>query len=196
MQVTYDLTRLQRLPTPTHYLVTLGAEHLVDPATVIARRDYEHPLYSPTSVAARDRLDEVDTARVRFAGAYHGWGFHEDGARSGLAAVEGLGLRWSRSHSSVEEVALATVTRPVTRPRRPTRRPSRTPGAPRSAVPSGTARTCGSSTSIGSPSLAGRLRSAGRSTAATTSTAAPRRSARVSTRSSTSTASTCAADGC
>ena len=76
-----------------------------------------------------------------------------------------------------------------------TRRPSRTPGAPRSAVPSGTARTCGSSTSIGSPSLAGRQRSAGPSTAATTSTAGPRRSARVSTRSSTSTASTSAADG-
>ncbi len=95
VQVTYDLTRLQRLPTPTRYLVTLGAEHVIDPATVIARRDYEHPLYSPTSVAARDRLDEIDTPRVRFAGAYHGWGFHEDGARSGLAAVEGLGLEWA-----------------------------------------------------------------------------------------------------
>ncbi len=94
VRVTYDLTRLQRLPTPTHYLVTLGGEHLVDPATVIARRDYAHPLYTPSSVAARDRLDEVDTPRVRFAGAYHGWGFHEDGARSGLEAVEGLGLGW------------------------------------------------------------------------------------------------------
>ena len=193
VQVTYDLTRLQRLPTPTHYLVTLGAEHLVDPATVIARRDYEHPLYSPTSVAARDRLDEVDTARVRFAGAYHGWGFHEDGARSGLAAVEGLGLRWSRSHSSVEESPWRPSRAAVTRPRRPTRRPSRTPGARRSAVPSGTARTCGSSTSIGSPTPAS-LR--GTFEAATTSTAGPRRSARVSTRSSTSTASTSAADGC
>ena len=35
--VTYDLTRLQRLPTETRYLVTLGGEHLVDPATVIDR---------------------------------------------------------------------------------------------------------------------------------------------------------------
>ncbi len=102
VQVTYDLTRLQRLPTPTRYLVTLGGEHLVDPATVLARRDYEHPLYSPTSVTARDRLDEVDTPRVRFAGAYHGWGFHEDGARSGLAAVEKLGFRWSSTSSPGE----------------------------------------------------------------------------------------------
>lgn len=92
--VSYDLTRLQRLPTPTHYLVTLGGEDLVDPHTVIARREYEHPLYTPASVAAQARLPEIDTERVVFAGAYHGWGFHEDGARSGLAAAERLGHRW------------------------------------------------------------------------------------------------------
>jgi DUF1365 family protein len=45
-------------------------------------------------VAAQARLSEIDTDRVVFAGAYHGWGFHEDGARSGLAAVERLGLEW------------------------------------------------------------------------------------------------------
>lgn len=94
VQVTYDLTRLQRLPTDTRYLVTLGGDDLVDPATVIARRDYEHPLYTPTSVSARARLREADSARVVLAGAYHGWGFHEDGARSGLEAAERLGLRW------------------------------------------------------------------------------------------------------
>ena len=108
--VTYDLTRLQRLPTPTRYLVTLGGERLVDPATVIARRDYAHPLYSPTSVAARERLDEVDTPRVRFAGAYQGWGFHEDGARSGLAAVEGLGLHWPDARSAGATSYSTTIT--------------------------------------------------------------------------------------
>ncbi len=92
--VTYDLTRLQRLETDTRYLVTLGGEHLVDPATVIDRMEYEHPLYTPSSVAAQRRLPELDTDRVAFAGAYHGWGFHEDGARSGLAAAERLGLEW------------------------------------------------------------------------------------------------------
>ncbi|HWJ67915.1 MAG TPA: FAD-dependent oxidoreductase [Nocardioides sp.] len=86
--VTYDMTRLQRLPTDTHYLVTLGGEHLVDPETVIVRRDYAHPLYTPSSVAAQRRLPELDTDRIAFAGAYHGWGFHEDGARSGLHAAE------------------------------------------------------------------------------------------------------------
>ena len=92
--ITYDLTRLQRLPTETRYLVTLGGEHLVDPATVIDRMEYEHPLYNPTSVAAQRRLPDIDTDRIAFAGAYHGWGFHEDGARSGLAASERLGLDW------------------------------------------------------------------------------------------------------
>ena len=105
--VTYDLTRLQRLPTSTPYLVTLGGEHLVDPATVIARREYEHPLYTPASVAAQARLPEIDTDRVVFAGAYHGWGFHEDGARSGAAAAERLGFGWPerRSHRAPMEPA-------------------------------------------------------------------------------------------
>jgi DUF1365 family protein len=95
--VTYDLTRLQRLPTDTHYLVTLGGEDLVDPATVIDRMEYEHPLYTPESVAASRRLPEINTPRTVFAGAYHGWGFHEDGARSGLAAATHLGLPWTRT---------------------------------------------------------------------------------------------------
>ena len=92
VQVTYDLTRLQRLPTTTAYLVTLGGEDAVDPASVLVRRDYAHPRYTPASVAAQARLPEIDTDRIVFAGAYHGWGFHEDGARSGLRAVERLGL--------------------------------------------------------------------------------------------------------
>lgn len=95
--VTYDLTRLQRLPTRTRYLVTLGGEHLVDPATVIDRMEYEHPLYTPASVAASRRLPEINTTRIAFAGAYHGWGFHEDGARSGLAAATHLDLPWVRT---------------------------------------------------------------------------------------------------
>ena len=92
--VTYDLTRLQRLDTDVAYLVTLGGEHLVDPDLVIDRMEYAHPLYTPGSVAAQQRLGEIDTDRIGFAGAYHGWGFHEDGARSGLAAVERLGFEW------------------------------------------------------------------------------------------------------
>ena len=48
----------------------------------------------------RRRLPEIDTDRVAFAGAYHGWGFHEDGARSGLAAATRLGLPWVRPRAA------------------------------------------------------------------------------------------------
>jgi DUF1365 family protein len=94
LTVTYDLTRLQRLSTDTRYLVTLGGEDLVDPGAVIERMEYAHPLYSPASVAAQGELPAANTRRIAFAGAYHGWGFHEDGARSGVAAAAHLGLTW------------------------------------------------------------------------------------------------------
>ena len=94
--VTYDLTRLQRLDSgDRRMLVTLGGSDVVDPGTVLATMDYAHPQYTPTSVAARARLRELDTDRVAFAGAYHGWGFHEDGALSGHQAAERLGGSWA-----------------------------------------------------------------------------------------------------
>ncbi|NUP33557.1 MAG: FAD-dependent oxidoreductase [Streptomycetaceae bacterium] len=92
--VSYDLTRLQRLPTDRRYLVTLGNEARIDPASVIARTVYEHPTYTPESVAARRLLPQLSGPVTAFAGAYHGWGFHEDGCRSGLLAAEALGGRW------------------------------------------------------------------------------------------------------
>ncbi len=100
--VTYDLTRLMRLPVATagpyagkRMLVTLGGADLVDPGAVIDTMEYEHPLYTPASVAAQRRLPECDTDRVVLAGAWHGWGFHEDGARSGVDAAGRLGVDWA-----------------------------------------------------------------------------------------------------
>ena len=93
--VTYDMTRLQRLDTgPERLLVTLTGSACVDPSTVLDTMHYEHPLYTPESVAAQRRLPTINTPRIAFAGAYHGWGFHEDGAAAGLRAAERLGARW------------------------------------------------------------------------------------------------------
>ncbi|MEO8815978.1 MAG: FAD-dependent oxidoreductase [Mycobacterium sp.] len=94
--VSYDLTRLQRLDAQTdrRFLVTLGDLDRVDPAAVIETMVYEHPQYTVDSLAAQRRLPEIGDSRLAFAGAYHGWGFHEDGARSGLAAATRLGGRW------------------------------------------------------------------------------------------------------
>ncbi|MDL9935409.1 FAD-dependent oxidoreductase [Gordonia sp. ABSL1-1] len=94
--VTYDLTRLMRLAVAKpRLLVTMGRTDLVDPAQVLAEMTYEHPVYTVESVAAQARLPEIDSSRVVFAGAYHGWGFHEDGAASGARAAARLGLSWT-----------------------------------------------------------------------------------------------------
>jgi predicted NAD/FAD-binding protein len=93
--VTYDASRLLRLGGPRRFLVTLGGRQRVDPASVIAATTYRHPLYTPESVAAQRLLPTLDDDRVVFAGAYHGWGFHEDGAASGLRAARRLGANWA-----------------------------------------------------------------------------------------------------
>ncbi|MET7802689.1 NAD(P)/FAD-dependent oxidoreductase [Streptomyces decoyicus] len=94
VQVTYHMNRLQRLNTPEDYLVTLNATDRVATHRVLARMVYEHPLYTPESVAAQQCLPQLNTAVTAFAGAYHGWGFHEDGCRSGVQAAAVLGVRW------------------------------------------------------------------------------------------------------
>ncbi|MGW6574208.1 NAD(P)/FAD-dependent oxidoreductase [Streptomyces sp. NPDC054945] len=94
VQVSYDMNRLQQLPTAEPHIVTLNARGRVDPFDVIARMVYEHPVYTPGSVAAQEELPRLNTSVTAFAGAYHGWGFHEDGCRSGVAAAEALGVRW------------------------------------------------------------------------------------------------------
>jgi transposase len=59
-----------------------------------ARMVYEHPVYTPESVAAQHELPALNERTMAYAGAYHGWGLHEDGCRSGVAAAEALGVRW------------------------------------------------------------------------------------------------------
>jgi uncharacterized protein len=92
--VTYWMNRLQGHASPQDYLVTLNARERVDPDAVLAVMDYEHPIYTPESVAAQSRLGALATDRTVYAGAYHGWGFHEDGCRSGVEAARHFGVTW------------------------------------------------------------------------------------------------------
>lgn len=94
VQVSYHMNRLQKLDTPEDYVVTLNAADMVAPEQVLARMVYEHPLYTPESVAAQQHLPSLATPVTAYAGAYHGWGFHEDGCRSGVRAAAALGVRW------------------------------------------------------------------------------------------------------
>ena len=93
-RISYHMNRLQQLPAGEEYIVTLGGQGVVDPVKIIDQMDYEHPAYTPASVAAQRRLPELNTAVTAFAGAYHGWGFHEDGCRSGAEAARALGGTW------------------------------------------------------------------------------------------------------
>lgn len=93
--VSYDIGRLMRLPGPDAHVVTLNATDRVDPAEVLARMHYEHPIYTPESVAAQAELPALNDAVTAYAGAYHGWGFHEDGCASGVRAAQGFGVEWS-----------------------------------------------------------------------------------------------------
>ena len=93
-RISYHLNRLQRLTAAEDYIVTLGGEDAVDPARVIDRMDYSHPAYTLESLAAQRELPGLNSAVTVFAGAYHGWGFHEDGCRSGADAACALGVSW------------------------------------------------------------------------------------------------------
>ncbi len=93
--LTYDLSRLQGLATPKPLLLTLNRTDAVDPARVIAEMRYDHPVYDAAALRAQRRHREVSGVEgVSFAGAYWGYGFHEDGARSALVVCETLGVTW------------------------------------------------------------------------------------------------------
>jgi predicted NAD/FAD-binding protein len=92
--VTYWMNRLQGIESTAPFLVTLNASDQIDPSTVVATMAYTHPIYTPASVAAQSELKRLFTDRTVYAGAYHGWGFHEDGCRSGVEAAAALGTAW------------------------------------------------------------------------------------------------------
>ncbi len=93
-RVSYWMNRLQGHPEENPLVVTLNPGTATPPRDVVAEMVYEHPTYTRASVAAQTELATLNTDRLAFAGAYHGWGFHEDGCRSGLAAAAALGAPW------------------------------------------------------------------------------------------------------
>ncbi len=89
--VTYDMNALQGFAdAPCRFLVTLNPHRPIQGET-LKSQIYHHPLFTPESPAAQRRHGEINgTNHLYFAGAYWGYGFHEDGVRSALAAVKPL----------------------------------------------------------------------------------------------------------
>lgn len=91
VSVTYWMNRLQGLPGPTPYLVTLNPTRPIDPARVIRRIAWAHPRFDREALRAQARLGELQgRRRTWFAGAWQGYGFHEDGLRAGTAAAAAI----------------------------------------------------------------------------------------------------------
>jgi predicted NAD/FAD-binding protein len=76
------------LPFAQPVIVSLNPDAPIDPATVHGRFDYAHPVFDLAAIEAQKRLPTVQGQRhTYFCGAWAGYGFHEDGLASGLAAA-------------------------------------------------------------------------------------------------------------
>ncbi|MEO6775123.1 MAG: FAD-dependent oxidoreductase [Kofleriaceae bacterium] len=86
--VTYSMTRLQGLPDRP-YLVTLNPRR--EPRGILHEVEFAHPQFDRAAITAREHLERMaGTLGTYFAGAHFGFGFHEDGLRSGAGAAERL----------------------------------------------------------------------------------------------------------
>ena len=92
LSVTYWMNNLQPLATTQDLFVTLNPATPIEPGLQIAAFDYRHPMFDrPAMVAQRQLWSLQGRRRTWFCGSYFGYGFHEDGLQSGLAAAEDIG---------------------------------------------------------------------------------------------------------
>ena len=89
--VHYLINMLQPLPSPVPVIVSLNPIASLDQSKVIDSYDYAHPVFDSAAIAAQKRLDLIQGVRnTWFAGAWTGYGFHEDGLKSGLAVAQAI----------------------------------------------------------------------------------------------------------
>jgi predicted NAD/FAD-binding protein len=93
VNMSYYMNRLQRLETAKHYFVTLNGDTWIDSDQQIKSIEFDHPCYTFDSLSTHKELDAMNGKnRIFYCGAYCGYGFHEDGARSGLTVARKLGV--------------------------------------------------------------------------------------------------------
>jgi uncharacterized protein len=103
--VHYLINKLQTLPFKTPVIVSLNPVREPRPGTVLREFAYSHPVFDHAAVQAQRALPSIQGVRnTWFAGAWTGYGFHEDGLKSGLEAAEKL----TTIALSRDEAALAT----------------------------------------------------------------------------------------
>jgi predicted NAD/FAD-binding protein len=93
--VSYCMNLLQGLNAPQPFIVSLNPGEHIHPGRILRRMTYEHPVFTQRAVAAQRRKAEIQgSRRTWYAGAYWGWGFHEDGMRSAVAIAQAFGIPW------------------------------------------------------------------------------------------------------
>jgi predicted NAD/FAD-binding protein len=94
INMSYYMNRLQRLKTEKNYFVTLNGDTWIDSNQRIKSVIFDHPCYTFDSLSTHNELDSINGKnRIFYCGAYCGYGFHEDGARSGVAVAQKLGVK-------------------------------------------------------------------------------------------------------
>jgi predicted NAD/FAD-binding protein len=89
--VTYWMNKLQNIDSKTEFFVTLNPVKPIDPAKIIAKRSFKHPLFNAAALKAQDEIGLIQGYQnTWFAGAYLGSGFHEDGLEAGLNVYEAI----------------------------------------------------------------------------------------------------------
>jgi uncharacterized protein len=93
--VSYYMNLLQGIAAPDPLIVTLNPTVPIESRKILREMHYAHPVYTHASCAARARKADIQGRRRSwFAGAYWGWGFHEDGMRSAVEVAAALGAPW------------------------------------------------------------------------------------------------------
>lgn len=105
--VTYWMNRLQNLDPAFPLFMSLNPPRDPDPELVHGRFEYSHPQFNSDAISAQQGLAAIQGInRTWFAGAYMGYGFHEDGLQSGLNVAAALGSP-SPWHGTFEPVSSA-----------------------------------------------------------------------------------------
>ncbi len=87
----YLLNMLQPLPWTQPVVVSLNPVRPIDPETVVGQFDYAHPVFDEAAIQAQAHMQRLQgTRRTWYAGAWMGYGFHEDGLKAGLSAARQL----------------------------------------------------------------------------------------------------------
>jgi predicted NAD/FAD-binding protein len=90
----YLLNKLQPLPYSQAVVVSLNPTQPIDPAKVIRRFDYAHPVFDLAAIEAQQHMHRIQGQQnTWYAGAWLGYGFHEDGLKSGLSVARELLLK-------------------------------------------------------------------------------------------------------